>query len=189
MQDVSKVAFAGSESRAAHTHEVPLLPSLGEPHRFIDVGHSRLAYWKTGNRARRGVRARLAAALGDVPRNRAAPCTALYVSFDRTSRKRSHSLHGRVAVRLQDRAHAALAVIEKHMATRDHLLGPDFSAADIMMLFPLTIAGSFGVTDLTKYPHVVAWSAKVQERPAFKKMLQVARPDGVPNAPRALPKQ
>ena len=48
MQDVSKVAFAGSESRAAPTHVVPLLPSLGEPHRFIDVGHSRLAYWKTG---------------------------------------------------------------------------------------------------------------------------------------------
>lgn len=67
--------------------------------------------------------------------------------------------------------------------------GAEFSAADIMMLFPLTIAESFGVTEMKSYPNVVAWRNKVQERPAFKKMLQVARPDGVPNAPRALPRK
>lgn len=67
--------------------------------------------------------------------------------------------------------------------------GAEFSAADIMMLFPLTIAESFGVTEMKDYPNVVAWRNKVQERPAFKKMLQVARPDGVPNAPRALPRK
>jgi glutathione S-transferase len=66
--------------------------------------------------------------------------------------------------------------------------GGDFSAADIMMLFPLTIAESFGVTDMTQYPNVVAWRKKVQERPAYKKMLAVARPNGVPGAPKALPK-
>lgn len=48
MQNVSTVALAGSESRAAHTREVPLVPSLGEPHSHIDVGHSRVAYWKKG---------------------------------------------------------------------------------------------------------------------------------------------
>jgi len=67
--------------------------------------------------------------------------------------------------------------------------GASFSAADIMMLFPLNIAESFGVTDMKRYPNVIAWRSKVQDRPAFKKMLQVARPDGVPNAPRALPKR
>jgi haloalkane dehalogenase len=48
MQNVTTVALTGSESRTAHAHEVPLVPSLGEPHRFIDVGHSRIAYWKAG---------------------------------------------------------------------------------------------------------------------------------------------
>jgi len=66
--------------------------------------------------------------------------------------------------------------------------GENFSAADIIMLFPLTIAESFGVTDMSGYPNVVAWRTKVQSRPAYKKMLEVARPDGVPGAPRPLPK-
>jgi glutathione S-transferase len=66
--------------------------------------------------------------------------------------------------------------------------GAEFSAADIIMLFPLNIAESFGVTELKGYPHVVAWREKVMSRPAYKRMLQVARPNGVPNAPRPLPK-
>jgi glutathione S-transferase len=67
--------------------------------------------------------------------------------------------------------------------------GDNFSAADIIMMFPLNIAESFGVTDMSHYPNVIAWRTKVQERPAYKKMLQVARPDGIPTAPRPLPKQ
>jgi glutathione S-transferase len=67
--------------------------------------------------------------------------------------------------------------------------GANFSAADIIMLFPLNIAESFGVTEMKNYPHVVAWRNKVTERPAYKRMLAAARPDGIPNAPRALPKQ
>jgi pimeloyl-ACP methyl ester carboxylesterase len=48
MQDVSTISLPGSHSRAGRTYEVPLIPALGAPHRFIDVGHSQLAYWKTG---------------------------------------------------------------------------------------------------------------------------------------------
>lgn len=66
--------------------------------------------------------------------------------------------------------------------------GESFSAADIIMLFPLNIAESFGVTEMKNYPNVIAWRNKVTERPAYKKMLAAARPDGIPNAPRPLPK-
>jgi glutathione S-transferase len=66
--------------------------------------------------------------------------------------------------------------------------GAEFSAADIIMLFPLNIAESFGVTELKGYPNVVKWREKVMSRPAYKKMLQVARPNGIPSAPRPLPK-
>jgi glutathione S-transferase len=67
--------------------------------------------------------------------------------------------------------------------------GAEFSAADIIMLFPLNISESFGVTELKQYPHVLAWREKVTARPAYKKMLEVARPNGIPNAPRPIPKQ
>jgi glutathione S-transferase len=75
------------------------------------------------------------------------------------------------------------------LSKHPHFGGAQFSAADIIMLFPLTIADSFGVSDMTQYPNVVAWRKKVEERPAYKKMLAAARPDGVPGAPRPLPKK
>ena len=34
----------------------------------------------------------------------------------------------------------------------------------------------------------VAWKAKVEARPAYKKMLEIARPDGLIGSPPALPK-
>jgi len=67
--------------------------------------------------------------------------------------------------------------------------GKEFSAADIMMLFPINFAGGLNVVDMSEFPHVVAWQKKVESRPAYKKMLTVARPDGLIGSPRALPKE
>jgi len=66
--------------------------------------------------------------------------------------------------------------------------GKEFSAADIMMLFPINFAGGLNVVDMSAFPHVVAWQKKVESRPAYKKMLSVARPDGLIGSPQALPK-
>lgn len=66
--------------------------------------------------------------------------------------------------------------------------GESFSAADIIMLFPTAFAGTLNVVDLADYPHVQAWRTKVESRPAYKKMLSVARPDGMIGAPQPLPK-
>lgn len=67
--------------------------------------------------------------------------------------------------------------------------GENFSAADIMMLFPTNFAAGMNVVDLKNYPHVAAWKEKVESRPAYKKMLEKARPDGLVGSPRPLPKQ
>lgn len=77
---------------------------------------------------------------------------------------------------------------DDYLSRHPYFGGAEFSAADIIMLFPLNIAESFGVTELKGYPNVVKWREKVTSRPAYKKMLQVARPNGIPNAPRPLPK-
>ncbi len=66
--------------------------------------------------------------------------------------------------------------------------GSEFSAADIMMLFPVNFAGNLNIVDLDKFPNVVAWRKKVEERPAYLRMLKVARPDGLVGSPPALPK-
>jgi hypothetical protein len=56
------------------------------------------------------------------------------------------------------------------------------------MLFPTNITEGFNVADLSPYPHILAWRTNVQSRPAYKKMLEVARPNGIPGAPKPLPK-
>jgi glutathione S-transferase len=83
---------------------------------------------------------------------------------------------------------AVLAFMEDYLSMHPYFGGSAFSAADIMMLFPTNITEAFNVADLTAYPHILAWRASVESRPAYKKMLSVARPDGVPGMPKPLPK-
>jgi len=83
---------------------------------------------------------------------------------------------------------AVLAFMEDYLSKHPYFGGSAFSAADIMMLFPTNLTDAFNVADLSPYPHIIAWRSNVQSRPAYKKMLAVARPDGVPGMPRPLPK-
>ena len=83
---------------------------------------------------------------------------------------------------------AVLIFMEDFLSKHPYFGGANFSAADIMMLFPTNITEAFNVADLTPYPHLIAWRTNVESRPAYKKMLSVARPDGVPGAPKPLPK-
>jgi len=58
--------------------------------------------------------------------------------------------------------------------------GAQFSAADIMMMFPLNVATNIDLVDKELFPHVAAWKIKTEARPAYKRMLAKARPDGIP---------
>jgi glutathione S-transferase len=83
---------------------------------------------------------------------------------------------------------AVLKFMEDFLSNHAYFGGAEFSAADIMMLFPTNITEAFNVADLSGYPHILAWRTKVQDRPAYKKMLSVARPNGIPGVPKPLPK-
>jgi len=65
--------------------------------------------------------------------------------------------------------------------------GEDFSAADIMMLFPLNFAIQLNIVDQNQFPNINAWMQKVQARPAYQAMLAKARPDGMVGSLPALP--
>src|ERR1700729_96633 len=83
---------------------------------------------------------------------------------------------------------AVLAFMEDFLSKHPYFGGAAFSAADIMMVFPTNVTEAFNVADLSAYPHIIAWRTSVQSRPAYKKMLSIARPDGVPGMPKPLPK-
>ncbi|MGH8186723.1 MAG: glutathione S-transferase family protein [Steroidobacteraceae bacterium] len=83
---------------------------------------------------------------------------------------------------------AVLKFADDFLSRNAYFGGKEFSAADIMMLFPVNLAGALNIVELSAYPNVVAWRQKVESRPAYKKMVEVARPNGVPMPPPALPK-
>jgi len=83
---------------------------------------------------------------------------------------------------------ATVQYAENHLAKHPWFGGADFSAADIMMMFPLNVATSLNIVDEAQFPKVAEWKKRAEARPAYQRMLKAARPDGmIGNLPR-LPK-
>jgi glutathione S-transferase len=83
---------------------------------------------------------------------------------------------------------ATVQFAEAHLAAHPWFGGAEFSTADIMMLFPLNVATSLNIVDEAQFPKVAEWKARVEARPAYKRMLAKARPDGLIGALPKLPK-
>ena len=56
-----------------------------------------------------------------------------------------------------------------------------------MMVFPLNFAMELNIVDKTRFPVITAWKKKIEERPAYQRMLAKARPDGLIGSPPKLP--
>jgi glutathione S-transferase len=66
--------------------------------------------------------------------------------------------------RLQERGNQALAVMEQHLSRNPFFAGTGYSVADIA-LFAYTHVAADGGFDLTRYPAVSAWLARVRAQP------------------------
>jgi glutathione S-transferase len=80
---------------------------------------------------------------------------------------------GRGAQQLKD----TLAFLESELAARPYFAGEQFSAADIMMEFPLKLIPRIG-EGLKEYPRLQAYLERLYERPAYKRMIAKALPSG-----------
>ncbi len=65
--------------------------------------------------------------------------------------------------------------LESELATREWFAGDAFSAADVMMSFPLEAARKRAGLD-HRYPHILAWLAQIHARPAYRRALEVGGP-------------
>jgi len=83
-----------------------------------------------------------------------------------------------VRSRLVD-SEAVVQFAENYLAKHPWFGGPEFSAADIMMMFPLNVATALNLVDVEQFPNVAAWKLKIEARPAYVRMLAAARPDGM----------
>jgi glutathione S-transferase len=80
---------------------------------------------------------------------------------------------------LRSRGDRAMQMMEKRLGTADYFAGSKFTAADIMMLFPLTTMRAFVPRDLTPFPNIRAYLKRVVARPGYQR----ARQKGDPGMP------
>ena len=78
---------------------------------------------------------------------------------------------------LRARADTAHAMVEDRLGKASYFAGDDFTAADIIMLFPLTTMRAFAPRDLTPYPNIRAYLQRIGARPAYQRAMAKADPD------------
>lgn len=66
--------------------------------------------------------------------------------------------------------------LDDHLAHCDYLAGKEFSNADIMAMFPLTMLPQMSGVDLSGYEHINAYIERVSSRPAYQKAMAIAGP-------------
>jgi glutathione S-transferase len=81
---------------------------------------------------------------------------------------------------LRARGDRAYAMVEDRLGEAAYFAGEEFTAADIMMLFPLTTMRVFVPRDLTPYPDTLAYLTRIGERPAFQRAAKKGDPDLTP---------
>jgi glutathione S-transferase len=81
---------------------------------------------------------------------------------------------------LLSRGDRAYALAEARLGEAPFFAGDQFTAADILMLFPLTTMRAFAPRDLGPYPNIRAYLARIGERPAFQRAARKGDPDLVP---------
>jgi glutathione S-transferase len=87
-----------------------------------------------------------------------------------------------VRVRMLDRLSKMLAFVDGQLAGHDWFAGDAFTAADIMMSFPLTTMHRYLEFDLAPHANIRAWVARIEARPAYGKAMTLAGPDAKPAA-------
>jgi glutathione S-transferase len=77
---------------------------------------------------------------------------------------------------LKDRSERAFALIERRLGDVSYFAGDEFTAADIMMLFPLSTMRAFTRRDLTPFPHIRAYLGRIRARPAYERAMASGDP-------------
>ena len=80
---------------------------------------------------------------------------------------------------LNGRSAKAFALIEKRLGEAPYFAGKEFTAADIIMLFPLTTMRNFTPIDLARFPNLQAYLKRIGERPAYQRAMAKGDP-GMP---------
>ena len=77
-------------------------------------------------------------------------------------------------VRVLARMSNMLAYVDAQLGAGPWFAGAEFTAADIMMVFPFTTMRLFLDYDLAPYPNILAYMQRIEARPAYGKAMALA---------------
>jgi glutathione S-transferase len=81
---------------------------------------------------------------------------------------------------LSRRSGLAFDMVEKRLSEVPYFAGTEFTAADIIMGFPLTTMRAFSQRDLTGYPHILAYLQRIGVRHAYQTAMAKGDPGMTP---------
>ena len=80
----------------------------------------------------------------------------------------------------RERAKATWDLVEARLGEAPYFAGDEFTAADIIMGFPLTTMRAFTPITLAAYPNIRAYLTRIGERPAYQRAMQKGDPKMTP---------
>jgi glutathione S-transferase len=80
-------------------------------------------------------------------------------------------------LRVRERVRQMLSFVDAELAQAPYFAGVSFTAADIMMVFPFTTMRRFLDYDLTPYANILAYLARIEARPAYRKAMSLSGPE------------
>ena len=78
----------------------------------------------------------------------------------------------KAAAEAEAKVQRPLRVLEAELSKHDHLLGPDFTVADLNVAC-VVVFGRYGQCDFTPFPRVDAWHRRCAERPAAQRVAKL----------------
>jgi glutathione S-transferase len=81
---------------------------------------------------------------------------------------------------LTSRGDKAFAMVEDRLGKAPYFAGEAFTAADIIMLFPLTTMRMFVPRDISGMPNLLAYLRRIGERPAYRRAMAKGDPGMTP---------
>jgi glutathione S-transferase len=77
---------------------------------------------------------------------------------------------------LADRGRRAFGLVEERLGQVQYFAGDELTAADIMMLFPLTTMRAYAQRDISQLPNTRAYLARIGARPAYQRAMAKGDP-------------
>jgi glutathione S-transferase len=95
--------------------------------------------------------------------------------LSRVPEAKESAVRGRILTRMAN----MLAYVDGEIAGKEYFAG-EFSAADVMMVFPFTTMRRYLDYDIAPYANIGKYLERIEARPAYRRAMARAGPDAKP---------